>query len=262
MAELNSIPAAKLADVTLSLGDCLLRLKERCRLQPLLRDMVIEAFLVGRAAEAGLTIATEDLQTAADDFRRRQGLRSAEQTNAWLAREGLSVRDLEAVLERDLLVARLREHVTAPLLEGHFAAHRNQYDRVNLSQIVVARADLARELLTQIRQEGHDFAELACEHSLHGPSRDRGGDLGVLWRRQLPSAAEAVFTAREGEVIGPVALPDGIHLFRVARKSAAELDAPTAELIRKELFDAWLAEKLGAAQVELPLLSEGMRDEG
>jgi parvulin-like peptidyl-prolyl isomerase len=257
MAELNSLPAAKLADVTLSLGDCLVRLKERCRLQPLLRDMVLEAFLLRRASEAGLAVSTEQLQAAADDFRRRQGLRSAEQTNAWLLREGLSVQNLEAALERDLLVARLREHVTAPLIEGHFAKHRDRYDRVHLSQILVARADLARELLTQIRTEGTDFAELAREHSLHGPSRDRGGDLGVLSRQQLPAGAEVVFTAREGEVIGPIALPDGFHLFRVSRLSAAELDGPTAELIRKELFDAWVAEKLGAAQPELPLL-EGL----
>jgi len=257
MPELNSIPAAKLADVTLSLRDCLLRLKQRRQLQPLLREAAIEAFLLRQAGDAGLAVSTEQLQSAADAFRRRQGLNSAEQTNAWLAREGLSVMNLEAVLERDLLVARLREHVTAPLIEGHFAAHRDRYDRVRLGLIVVARADLARELLTQIREEGRDFAELAREHSLHGPSRDRGGELGVLLRRQLPPGAEAVFTAREGEVIGPVALPDGFHLFRVGAMSAAELDGPTIELVRKELFDAWLTERLGGARPELPLL-EGL----
>jgi parvulin-like peptidyl-prolyl isomerase len=257
MPDLSSIPAAKLADVTLSLRDCLLRLKQRRQLQPLLRAAAIEEFLLRQAAEAGLAVSTEQLQSAANDFRRRQGLSSAEQTSAWLAREGLSVLDLEAVLERDLLVARLREHVTAPLVQGHFAAHRDHYDRVRLGQIVVARADLARELLMQIREEGRDFAELAREHSLHGPSRERGGELGVVLRRQLPPGAEAVFTAREGEVIGPVALPDGFHLFRVGVRADAELDGPTAELIRKDLFDDWLAERLGGARPELSLL-EGL----
>ena len=42
MPELNSIPAAKLADVTLSLRDCLLRLKQRRQLQPLLREAAID----------------------------------------------------------------------------------------------------------------------------------------------------------------------------------------------------------------------------
>jgi parvulin-like peptidyl-prolyl isomerase len=252
--ELNATSAAKLADVTLSLRDGLMRLMQRRQLQPLLREAVLEAFLVQQAGAAGLAVSAEQLQSAADVFRHRQGLNSAEQTNAWLAREGLSVMDLEAVLERDLLVARLREHVTAPLIEAHFAARRNRYDRVRLSQIVVAREDLARELLTQIHQEGREFAELAREHSLHGPSRDRGGELGVYMREQLPPGAKAVFTAREGDVIGPMSMSDGFHLFHVGATTAAELDGPTTELIRKELFDAWLAERLGAARLELPLL--------
>jgi len=254
MPELKSIPAAKLADVALSLRDFLLRLRDRLQLQPLLREAVLEAVLLRQAGEAGLAVSTEQLQSAANAFRRRQGLHTAEQTNAWLAREGLSSMDLEAALERELLVARLREHVTAPRLAGHFAMHRDRYDRVRLDLIVVARADLARELLTQIREEGRDFAQLAREHSLHGPSRDRGGELGVLLRLHLPPGAEAVFTAGEGEVIGPLALPDGFHLFRVGASSAAELDGLTAELIRKEVFDAWLAERLGGARPELPLL--------
>ncbi len=254
MPDLTSIPAAKLSDTTLSLSDFLLRLKQRRKLHSLLREAVVEAFLLRQASEAALTVSAEQLQSAADAFRRRQGLNSAEQTSVWLAREGLSVTDLEAVLERDLLVARLREHITAPLLEGHFALHRERYDRIGLGVIVVARVDLARELLTQLREEGRDFAELAREHSLHSPSRDRGGELGVLLRRQLPAGTEVVFTAREGEVVGPLTLPEGFHLFRVGKRAVAELAGPTSELIRKELFDAWLADKLNSTRLELPLL--------
>jgi putative peptide maturation system protein len=257
MPDLNSSPAAKLAGTTMSLRDGLVRLKQRRQLQPLLREVVLEEYLVQQAATVGLAISTEQLQSAADAFRRRHGLHSAEQTSAWLARDGLSILDLEAVLERDLLVARLREHVTAGLVQSHFTAHRTDYDRVRLGQIVVARADLARELVTQIREEGRDFTELAREHSLHAPSREHGGELGVVLRRQLPPGAEAVFAAREGDVIGPVALPDGFHLFRVGEMLAAELDGRTAELIRRELFDNWLAERLGGARPELPLL-EGL----
>ncbi len=256
MPNLDSIPAAKMAGVALSLRDCLVRLKQRGQLQTLLREAVLEAFLCQQAGAAGLVVSIQQLQFAVDAWRRRLGLNSAEQTNSWLKREGLSVKDLECAVERDLLVAGLREHVTGPLIAGHFAAHPDRYERVRLAQIVVDRVDLARELLTHIRQEGGDFAQLAREHSLHAPSRERGGDLGVVLRRQLPPGVETVFTANSGEVVGPVALPDGFHLFRVGARSPAVLDGPTTEVIRKEVFDAWLAESLGGAQAELPLLEE------
>jgi hypothetical protein len=105
-------PVANAGDVTLTLGDWVLWLKRQRRLLPLLREAALERLLLHRAREAGLAVPDADLQAAADHFRRRHGLSSATQTFTWLEREGLSLDDLEAALERDLLVDRLRDHVT------------------------------------------------------------------------------------------------------------------------------------------------------
>jgi hypothetical protein len=114
MTDLTSI-AAFIAGSTLSLADWLAHLKQRGQLRPLLRQAAIEQFLVDQARQAGLTVSTEELQQAADAFRQCNRLNSAEQTNAWLAQQRLSVLDLETTLERDLLIAKLKDHLASEL---------------------------------------------------------------------------------------------------------------------------------------------------
>ncbi len=236
---------------SLSLGDLLRSLHQQQRLRPLLLEALAEAIILDAGRAAGLSVSDTDLQSAADRFRQRRGLSSAEQTRAWLAREGLSVADFESALQRDLLVARFRLHLTQPHLAGHFAAHRDQYARARLRQLVAASEGEARELLTQVEDEGADFIDLARQHSLAGPA----AQATLLHRRALPAAiAQALFAARPGSVVGPFATPQGFCLFLVEELLPAELDEQTAEAIRQELFDAWLHQRLREARIDLSWL--------
>jgi peptidylprolyl isomerase len=247
-------PCVSLGDISLSLGDWLVSLRRQGRLRPLLSAAVIEQLLVSRAEQAGLTVSTERLQQAADVFRRQQGLSSAARFQAWLAEQGRSLLDFEDSLERELRIDQLKDHLTRDRITAHFAANQSAYAGAALRLILTSREDQARELLTQVREEGRDFAELAREHSLH-PSRSQGGLLGLVRRRQLPPAiAEAVFAARQGDFVGPLAAVEGFHLFLVESLAPAELNAPTRALIRQELFDAWLADTLRNVPLKVPLL--------
>jgi peptidylprolyl isomerase len=230
-------------------------LKLRRRLLPLLYEATAERLVLAAARDAGLTVATDELQHAADHFRHRHGLGSAEHMRHWLAREGLSVADFESALERDLLTVKFRLHLTQPRLADHFAASRDRHAQAQLRQIVVASEEVARELLIHITAEGQDFAELARAHSLHTPSRLAGGSLGLVPRHALPAAAaDAIFAARPGAVVGPFAGGEGFHLFLVESLHEAALDDATAAVIRQELFDAWLKDRLRDIRIDLSWL--------
>jgi parvulin-like peptidyl-prolyl isomerase len=247
--------AVTVSRTPLSLGDVLQFLHQRGRLQPLLYEVAAERLILTAAREAGLTIATDALQRAGDRFRYRHGLASAEQTHTWLAAQRLTVEDFEAVLERDLLVEKFKHHLSEPRLAAHFAAHRDRYAQAQLRQIVVASEEVARELLAQLTDEGRDFADLAREHSLHGPSRLTGGSLGLVPRYALPpTATEAIFAAKPSAVVGPVSTDQGIHLFLVEALPEPVLDDATAAVIRQELFDAWLKDKLQDVRIDLSWL--------
>ncbi len=172
----------------------------------------------------------------------------------WLAAQALTLDDFEAGLENALLVERFKDHLAREQAAGHFEANRDRYAQARLRHIVVASEGAARELLALLRDEGADFAELAREHSLH-PSRSAGGDLGLVPRAALaPALAEAVFAARAGDVVGPFPTEMGFQLVAVEALVPGTFDEPTAAAIRKELFDAWLAERLRDARIDLSCL--------
>jgi hypothetical protein len=219
----------------------LTKLHRKGRLAPLVREATAYRVIQEQAHQAGLAVSTEELQQAADAFRRRHGLLTAADTQAWLAERGLSVDEFEAGLEEDLLAAKVREHVTAGQVDPHWQAHQAGYERLRLALVMVGREELARELASQVREDGRELAEVVRMHELplfRGESlrKELGGPL-----------AEALAAAPVGELVGPVATPNGFTLAVVEERRPAELDAAMRQILQKELFDAWLGERLREA---------------
>src|SRR3954464_5818306 len=94
-------PAVTHATHTLSLGDFLAAMKRSRRLRPLLLDAFVEHSLHNRARRAGLSVNDQELQQAADDFRLKNGMASAEHTAQWFQREAITVGNIAAGVERD-----------------------------------------------------------------------------------------------------------------------------------------------------------------
>ena len=252
MSDWETLTVAHAGGESLSPAVFLRALHRQRQLRGLLVAVLAEQVTLRAAAQAGLSVTAAELQQAADRFRHRHGLTSAESTRQWLGREGLSVEDFETGLENELLVEKLKTHLAGPQVGGHFAANRDRYARAQLRQIVAPSEEVARELLAQLTEEGKEFAELAKAHSLHGPSRLAGGSLGLIARVDLPRpVADAVFSAPPGKVVGPVATAEGFHLFLVEARPDPVLDHPTATLIRAELFASWLRDQLRDVRIDL-----------
>lgn len=251
------LPLACGAEAAVSPRSLLAWLHRRGRLVGLLRHAAAEELCVRAARAAGLAASSDELQRAANDFRRRQGLLSAEQTRAWLAAEQLPLEDFEAGLEEGLLVEKFKDHLLVLHGPAHFQANAAAYARASLREMVVPSEGLARELLQQLNEDGADFAELARRHSL-APSRTQGGDLGTLCRIDLPApAADAVFAAREGQVVGPLLASGGHHLYHVERLLPPDPDCPaTRTLVRQAVFEAWLCDRLNGLKSDLTWLKE------
>ncbi len=73
----------------------------------------------------------------------------------------------------------------------------------------------AEEVKKQL-QEGAEFAPLAEENSQDPQSAAKGGDLGCLEKDMtVPNFNDALFSAEQGEVVGPVETEFGYHLIEV-----------------------------------------------
>lgn len=250
----TDLPAIRLGETTLSLRDLLLREHQDGRLVPWLRQRAIDAFLLDQARALGLKVEEAEKQRALDLFRRRRGLESAEKTHKWLAARRLTHAALEAALERDLLAARLRRHVTVAQVAERFQADPSAYDRLRLRLVRTTGEDQAREFLTQLQEEGADFADLARKHSRH-PSRRRGGIVGLRFRGSLPAPVrEAVAKAVPPTVVGPFAQTQGFDLLQLEEVVPATLNRATIGFIERRVFGAWLRERLAGATFQALLL--------
>jgi hypothetical protein len=188
---------ASLPGVSLSLGQLLQTLHAQGRLRPLVAEALAGRLVQQEARQAGLSVPVEDLQAVVDTFRRARGLHTATATRTWLDGQGLTVGDFEAGLEERLLAVKLKHHQTAAQADESFAAHRTDFEQLRVARVVTDRDDLARELTSQVRDEGRDLEGVAREHGLPVTRRR-------LFRRDLPGhLAEALATAQPGELVGP-----------------------------------------------------------
>jgi hypothetical protein len=91
-------------------------------------------------------------------------------------------------------------------------------------------AEQAREQLAAVRARltaGEKFAAVVGEVSDDPASAAQGGDLGFLERgRMPPEFEEAAFSARVGEVVGPVETAFGLHLIEVTEKRPGGAETP------------------------------------
>jgi parvulin-like peptidyl-prolyl isomerase len=233
---------AALPETQLTLGGLLEWLHTQGRLGSLVREALAAHLVWQQARQAGLAATVEELQAAADSFRRTHGLDSAASARAWLAAQGLSENDFEAAREQDVLTAKLRSHVTTAAVDRTFAADRAKFERLRLAQLLLGREDLARELASQVREEGRDLADVAREQGLHLVRVER-------FRKEVNGP---VASAGAGQLVGPVGTPRGFALVLVEECRPAELDAATRQRIQDELFEDWLAERLREAKIDLP----------
>jgi putative peptide maturation system protein len=254
VSDLKSIVVASVQGTDVSLHELLHTLNLQGRLTPLIGEAVVEKVIARAAAQEGIAVSDQELQKAADAFRLHRGLNKAADAQRWLSQNRLAPADLEEGLERELIRQKLADKVTRNQVEKYFAQNRAQFDRARLRHIVLAKEEIAQELLTRIHEEGADFSELARLHSVDARARAAGADLGTISRQAMPpDVAAAVFAAKNGQVVGPVKADGGYLLIEVVDILLGQLDPATSAAIQQILFRNWIGEQVQSGNVQVKL---------
>jgi parvulin-like peptidyl-prolyl isomerase len=121
---------------------------------------------------------------------------------------------------------------TAAAVRLYYEQHNEEFmapDRVHLRQILLDDRQSAERAERELAQ-GVDFATVARHWSID-PSREHGGDQGVLSRDDLPtSLAETILALAPGQTSGIVETEYGFHIFQVvARWPAGPVPLERAE---------------------------------
>lgn len=117
------------------------------------------------------------------------------------------------------------------VLRAYYNAHKDEFKEPEMRKInyvtfstVATAADSAKiyeqaEKLLRRLKEGEDFAELAQIYSDDPGSKDKGGDLGFFKKGTMVKPfEEAAFSAKLGQIVGPIKSSFGLHIIKVEEK--------------------------------------------
>lgn len=220
-------------------------------------NSAVEQLLVRQYAQQhGIYNTDEELQVAADEMRYQRNLESREATLQWLKMNHQTVQSVQESLDFQILRNKIRFSVPEEELKAYFAEHQLDFDEVELFSIRLDSEEMAQELYTQIQEEGASFHQMAIQHSQDEVSGPRGGYVGNLSRADLSGEIEAaVFSARPGEVVGPIQTEKGWNLFMVSAFRPADFEKTRSTIIFL-LYEDLLARLKAESDIRFPLLEE------
>jgi parvulin-like peptidyl-prolyl isomerase len=218
--------------------------------------MVDEILLVKEAQRRKLQPDPAAIQKTLASYEEKY--RDSEQ---WKSSRARLLPGLKAKLERDGLLEQLGKQVrtagapTAKQLEQYWASHQDKFtapEQVHLAMILLkvdpsapqAQWDGARNeglAIVKRLKNGAEFKQLAQLHSGDG-SAERGGDMGYVHQGMLPEPAQkAVDKLKPGDISEPVALLEGIAVFRLEARQPPKLNPLDA--VRERARDLWAREQ-------------------
>jgi len=206
--------------------------------------MVRDRLTVRAARKSGMTLAPENIQERADQFRRIQGLHRAADMNRYLDALGISLDEFEDFVTDGLYQEKMMAQVCSDAaVEQYFRLNSPKFDAVEISHIVLDSEGKAKEMMAALEEDPDSFAEMVSEYSV-GAARENGGAIGKVLRGALGADLEArVFSAAPGDLLGPFPSADRtlFEIFAVNARHPATLDEETALEVRRLLREEWLA---------------------
>lgn len=238
--------------LTITNNDILHQIKLDCKIPEIVKQIITRKVITDAATEAGIKIETEELQAAADEMRLMNKLINAEDTWAWLNKNGLSIDDFEAIIYNNLLSTKLAIHLFAEKIESYFFERQLDYVGAVIYEVILDDEDLADELFYAIQEGETNFYDVARLHIQNVELQRKRGYRGIMHRQDLkPEISAAVFAAKTPEVLKPIVTSLGVHLILVDEIVKAELDDELAYQIGMDLFSQWLKQKIEQIDFEL-----------
>lgn len=235
-------------------------IKQRRR-ENLLDDMISELLIRDRAEQIGITVTDAEVQQSVERLKQQYGLDSDEAFEESLQQAGMSRLDMEKRLRETLRSNKLfgrelraRSQLSDRELRKRYDREKERYrmpERAQVREIILLIPDDANETTIQELERrarvaydralgGEPFDALVSEFS-ESPSREQGGDIGLVERGELlPVLDSGVFASDAGSIVGPIRTRYGIHVLSVERRLPSEIPAfdEIKERLREEENEA------------------------
>ncbi len=225
-------------------------------------QLIDEKLLAVQIRKLNLQVSKEEIDKAIARIRHDQGMKSDQEFDAALAREGLKETDLRARLKDQILRFKLiSREVGSKLIfskdqvDAYYQKNRSKFEggeRLHLAQITILNADYpspeaakARiEEIAALLRQGEPFASLAQKFS-RDASALQGGDLGFFPLSEIDSSlAQALASLKPGETTPVLSLPEGWRLVQLVKRETTQ--AQGLEEVRDKIQEMLYQEEVEA----------------
>lgn len=195
-------------------------------------DLMIEQALIEQsAAELGITISDETLDSTITSLRNEIG---EESFTEWLEKEEMTLEEMRERLRSDMVATQMANQIaeSVPTIAEHIHARH----------ILVDTTEEAQSIRNQILAGG-DFETLARTYSQDISTRDVGGNLGFFPAGVLTSTEveQAAFALEPGQVSEVISSNLGYHIVQVVSSEPnREIDPENLRLLRDKAVREWL----------------------
>jgi foldase protein PrsA len=205
-------------------------LRAQCRqlnealVQQTMNTLIQQLWIEKEAKEQGVTVSDADVerQLAAT---KRQSFRSEAAFQRFLKQSGMSQEDVLSRIRVQTLATNLQRKIqnsAAPVtdaqIQSYFDRNRSQFavpERRDV-EVILTRTQAQANTAKSAVQGGTSWAAAARQYSTDATSKATGGVLrGVSAGQQDRAFDQAAFTARKGEIVGPVKGQFGYYIVRV-----------------------------------------------
>ncbi|WLS78308.1 peptidylprolyl isomerase SurA [Erwinia pyri] len=197
--------------------------------------LVMDNILLQMGKQAGIQISDAQVDQAIQNIA-AQNKMSTDQLRSRLAYDGMNYGTYREQIRKEMTLSEVRNNevrrrVTilpqeVDSLSKQVASQNNASTELNLSHILLPLPEnptqqqvddqetLAKQLVSESKN-GADFGKLAITYSAD-PQALKGGNMGWGRIQELPSLfAQALVTAKKGDIIGPIRSGVGFHILKV-----------------------------------------------
>ncbi len=233
----------------------ILPLLARYQLLPqLLQEIILDQAL------GGFSCTEAERQEALERFFQQSKLTSAQQQQAWLESQKLTLEQVRAIAERPLLIEKFKTDTWGAKVESYFLTRKQSLDQAIYSLIRTQDQNTIQELYFRIREGEHSFGDLAREYS-QGPEANTAGLVGPAPLSQPhPTIAHLLTISQPGQLWPPTRVGEWFVLVRLEKFLPAQLDDAVRQRLLSELLTTWLQDQVQQQLARLGQVTAPPRD--
>ena len=228
------------------------QLKTQCKQQydalkqQVMQFLVSAAWIQAEADKQGVQVSDKEVQKQFQD-QKKQSFQKDEDYKKFLQSSGMTEADLLFRVKLDVIsndvrnkIIKGKDNVSQAQIASYYNKNKQRFaqpERRDLN-VVLTRTKAKAAAAKQALDGGQSWASVAKKYSIDEASKAQGGKLpGVAKGQQEKSFDEAIFSAKKGDIVGPVKTQFGYYVFDVTKTTPASQQslAQTKETIRNLL---------------------------